>query len=80
MESNNFFSNKVYNIFESEYLYYEKEDVTWTEFVRFKDLGIVFLGFADYQIIDKKVVSLGLPNYQIVNEKKWLLSKVKYGI
>lgn len=63
MDSDNFYSRKVYNVFENEFLYCEH--TTWTEFLRSKDLGIMFLGFAEYRIIDKK---------------KWLLTKIKYGI
>lgn len=64
MESDVFFSYEVYNIFADEYLFHNKGNTTWNEFLEFKNLGIV---------------SLGLNSFRIQDKKKWLLSKLKYG-
>ena len=65
MESDSFYSHKLYNVFEIEYLYHNNGNTTWAEFLKLKDLGVVFLGFAEYRIQDKR---------------KWLFAKIKYGI
>lgn len=48
-----------------EHLFYNNGETTWADFLKLKDLGIVFQGFGEYRIQDKK---------------KWLLCKLKYGI
>lgn len=65
MESDIFYSHKLYNILMYEHLFYNNGETTWADFLKLKDLGIVFQGFGEYRIQDKK---------------KWLLCKLKYGI
>ncbi len=43
----------------------------WIEFIENKDLGVVCIKSSDSPAFDE---------YEVVDEKKWLLTKIKYGI
>jgi len=59
----------LYKTFEMEW--YVKR-MTWTNFIKFKDLGIEYK--SGRSEID------GVEKYIITDAKKWVLAKIKYGI
>ena len=64
--------DKVYSTFQHEFLYFYNKDVdsdkSWRDFIKDKDLGI--------QYILKPRVDV----YEIIDVKKWILTRLKYGI
>ncbi len=65
MESNIFINSNIYIHFRNEYL--SNENNIWNNFIESKDLGVICL-------------SCVKDEYKIVDEKKWLITKIKYGI
>jgi hypothetical protein len=70
--------NNIYHTFLTEFINFRKDknyyddvliNVTWKEFIKSKDLGIL--------CITSNLCS-SLDEYEIIDEKKWLLSKLKY--
>ena len=61
MDSDTFINKTIY-----EYYSVESRFISWKEFIKSKDLGII-------------CVDLLADEYTIVDEKKWALSKIKYG-
>lgn len=64
-DSDIFDTKVIYDHFVDELLWYNNGNATWDEFLKYKDLGLVYLGLCKYRIQDKK---------------KWMLAKIKYGI
>ena len=64
MESN-FISTKLFNLFRDEY---ESSTLHWVEFFNYKqhETGIII---TDYTFL-----------YKVIDERKWLLTKIKYGV
>lgn len=58
-------SGLIYAVFFHEWV--ENGHELWADFIKRKDLGLQHIGYSH-------------GTYIIVNEKKWLLSKLKYGI
>jgi hypothetical protein len=48
--------------------------VTWRCYIESKDLGIRYTGNFSFVIYNNFV------DYEVVDQKKWLLTKIKYGI
>ena len=61
MDSDTFINKTIY-----EYYRVESRFISWKEFIKSKDLGII-------------CVSLASNIYRIVDKKKWILTKIKYG-
>lgn len=66
----NLLQQKMYAAFHKEfketYLLHTREN--WTKFIKHKNIGIEFICYT---------CSV---EYKIVNEKKWLMTRLKYGI
>lgn len=72
MESNMFSCQEIFRAFgfEWEYFLLLGNNIDWAEFVERKDLGI--------RAKDDK--RYGVVLYEITDEKKWVFTKLKYGI
>ena len=60
-------NNIITDMFLDEYT--QSSIIGWTRFIEKKDIGIVYNNTHSAHNI-----------YKVVNEKKWLLTKIKYGI
>ena len=79
MESKKFSNDQIYIQLSSDY-YKHSQIHTWEHFIREKDIGVeVICEGEDWGICEGE----GWGNffeYIVTDEKKWLLSKLKYGI
>lgn len=64
-DSDTVISGDIYDRFLDELVLSNNENVSYNEFLDYKELGLVYLYGSKYRIIDKK---------------KWMLAKIKYGL
>ena len=62
MDSDTFINKTIY-----EYYRVESRFISWKEFIKSKDLGIICVDSLNHI-------------YKIIDEKKWLINKIKYGL
>ena len=67
MDSKRVVISQLYEKFKFEFF---KNSLSWKEFIKIKDLGIICL---------RSYPSPNQDEYEIIDEKKWLINKIKYG-
>ena len=70
MESKIFINGLIAEKFGSEYIRDKTPSLSWKDFIKIKDLGIICV---------RSYPSATQDEYEIIDEKKWLLTKIKYG-